>query len=137
MMRVAGFAAIAIAVHAGPGLAAEAKQRTFSSPEQAAEALFVAVQRDDEKALSQLFAGDTEILSGGDEIQDDHCSFVWGTKRRWTTLDERMIRLGAIEHDKDKKKYRMGLSYRTMPGTARNALYRWLRSPTVAYSSRW
>ena len=70
MMRVAGFAVVAIAVHAGPGLAAEAKQRTFSSPEQAAEALFVAVQRGDEKALSQLFAGDTEILSGGDELQD-------------------------------------------------------------------
>jgi hypothetical protein len=74
----AGFVLVAVATSSGPGLAKESKQRRFSSPEQAAESLFVAVQGGDEKALSQLFGGDTEILSCGDRLQDvrDRRTFV-------------------------------------------------------------
>ena len=46
------------------------------------------------------------LVDRGNEIQDGRCSFVWGIKRRWETPDSRLIEVGAIQQDKDKKKYR-------------------------------
>lgn len=46
------------------------------------------------------------LVDRGNEIQDSRCSFVWGIKRRWETPDGRLIEVGAIQQDKDKKKYR-------------------------------
>jgi hypothetical protein len=75
----AGFALVAMAVQAETDAA---RQRMFASPEQAAEALFVAVQRGDDGALSQLFGGETELLSSGDEPLDAHDRGVFLVKYR-------------------------------------------------------
>jgi hypothetical protein len=47
-------------------------QRTFSSPEEASHALFVAVQKDDEKALLEILGPDAkQVISSGDDIEDE------------------------------------------------------------------
>jgi hypothetical protein len=58
--------AYATAAHAD-----DAQLRTFPSAEAAAEALFVAVQSQDEKALSQIVGGDPDLLSSGDKSSDE------------------------------------------------------------------
>jgi hypothetical protein len=46
-------------------------QKTFSTPEEASQALFTAAQNDDEKALLELFGPDgRQIVSSGDEAED-------------------------------------------------------------------
>jgi hypothetical protein len=45
--------------------------KTYSSPEQAAEALFLAVQAGNEQAVSQILGGDKELFSMDDKDQDD------------------------------------------------------------------
>jgi Terminase large subunit, T4likevirus-type, N-terminal len=47
-----------------------------------------------------------DVVTRGDQIQNGACTFVWGVKRRWDASDGRQVELGAIEHEKDKKKYR-------------------------------
>jgi hypothetical protein len=77
MIRLS-FALILLAVHAGPVAAEQAKQKTFSLPQQAAEALFAAVQGGDDQTLALLFGGDSEIFSCRDSVQDarDRQTFV-------------------------------------------------------------
>jgi hypothetical protein len=58
--------AYAMAAHAD-----DAHLRTFPSAEAAAEALFAAVQSQDEKALSQIVGGDPDLLSSGDKSSDE------------------------------------------------------------------
>lgn len=54
--------------------AAAAVQRTFSSPEAAADALFVAVKANDTRGMVALFGPGTEALaSSGDEVEDRQC----------------------------------------------------------------
>ena len=67
----ASFALLAVALSSANGAAEQTRPPTFSSPEQAAEALFLAVQGADDQAVSRLFGGDTEFLSCGDELRDD------------------------------------------------------------------
>jgi hypothetical protein len=64
-------ALIAAALSTSNAAAAQVKQQTFSTPEEAAHALFVAVQAGDEQALSRILGDDAPILSCGDERQDD------------------------------------------------------------------
>jgi hypothetical protein len=72
MIRVVGtFAALALAAYAPAGRAEQSKQRTFPSAEEAAGALFQAVQARDEKAVSQILGGDKELFSVGDESEDE------------------------------------------------------------------
>jgi hypothetical protein len=53
-------------------IAQQPGQRTFSSPEQASHALFVAVQKDDEKALLEILGPDAkQLISSGDDIEDE------------------------------------------------------------------
>lgn len=47
-----------------------------------------------------------DLIARGDEIQDGRCSFVRGEKRQWELPDGRTVELGAIELDKDKRKWR-------------------------------
>lgn len=47
-----------------------------------------------------------DLVERGDAILDGDATFVWGTKRRWELPDGRLIELGAVEHEKDKYKYR-------------------------------
>lgn len=46
-----------------------------------------------------------QIIERGDAIQAGRCRFVYGEKRRWDTPDGRIIRLSAIEYEKDLKKF--------------------------------
>jgi len=66
---------------------AASKQRTFTSPEAAAAALFKAVQGNDMKGLMVLFGPGTEALaSSGDEVEDRQCReqflSAWNEKHR-------------------------------------------------------
>ena len=50
--------------------AQQAGQRTFASPQQAAHALFTAVQNDDEESILQILGGRKELVSSTDEVRD-------------------------------------------------------------------
>jgi hypothetical protein len=72
MIRVTGVMMFALAaVHAPATRAQQGNQKTFPSGEAAAEALFGAVQAHDEEALSQILGAGEEILSAGDQDEDD------------------------------------------------------------------
>ncbi len=72
MIRVTGaFVSLVLAVYAPASRAEQSTQKTYPSPEEAAEALFKAVQARDEQALSQILGGDKELLSIDDADQDD------------------------------------------------------------------
>lgn len=54
-----------------PATAAKAKQKTFASPEAAAEALVAAVRSDKDKELSSIFGpGARDLISSGDRVAD-------------------------------------------------------------------
>ena len=72
MIRVTGaLVLVVLAIYAPPSGARQPDQKTFSSAEQAADALFLAVQARDQKGLSQLLGGDEELFALDDEGQDD------------------------------------------------------------------
>jgi hypothetical protein len=53
-------------------IAQQPGQKTFSTPEEASHALFVAVQQDDEIALSGILGPDAkQLISSGDDIEDE------------------------------------------------------------------
>lgn len=66
----ASIASMIAALLASQGAAEQARQKTFATPEAAAEALFVAVKAGDEQALSRIVGGETDILSSNDPGQD-------------------------------------------------------------------
>jgi hypothetical protein len=71
MIRVTGaFAAVVLAAYAPAGRA-QVDHKTYPSAEQAAEALFRAVQAGDEQGVSQILGGDRELFSIDDKSQDD------------------------------------------------------------------
>jgi Protein of unknown function (DUF2950) len=74
MIRVKGaFASLAVVVAtwAPASRAQPAQQKTYSSAEEAAQALFLAVQAGDERGVSQILGGDKDLFSVGDKDQDD------------------------------------------------------------------
>jgi len=74
MIRVRGaFASLAVVVAtwAPASRAQQAHQRTYPSAEDAAQALFLAVQAGDEPGLSQVLGGDSKLFSAGDKDEDD------------------------------------------------------------------
>lgn len=58
------------------------------------------------RIFRRLYTDLDDLVQRGDEIQDGNCSFVWGTKRRWETKDNRIVNVAAVQHDKDLKKYK-------------------------------
>jgi hypothetical protein len=58
------------------------------------------------RLFRRLYTDLDDLVQRGDDIQDGACSFVWGTKKRWEMVDGRSIQLGAVQHDKDLKKYK-------------------------------
>lgn len=58
------------------------------------------------RIFRRLYADLDDLVTRGDDIQDGACSFVWGQKKRWDTPDGRIIQVGAVQHDKDLKKYK-------------------------------
>jgi hypothetical protein len=73
MNRAMGAFALVLAVgaYAPPVGAQQPKQKTFSSADEAADALFLAARARDEQGLSQILGGSGEILSAGDDRQDE------------------------------------------------------------------
>jgi len=51
-------------------LARPLSQTTFPSPEDASRALFAAVQRHDERAVTEILGAGTELVSSDDKVQD-------------------------------------------------------------------
>ena len=51
-------------------LARPLSQTTFASPEDASRALFAAVQRHDERAVTEILGAGTELVSSDDKVQD-------------------------------------------------------------------
>ncbi len=72
--NVSALAVVAILLSAcfpAPSLAQQQGQKTFSSPEEASAALFVAAQNNDEKALLAIFGpAGKQIVSSGDDAED-------------------------------------------------------------------
>jgi hypothetical protein len=62
---------VLVAAYAPPSGARQAHQKTFSSAEEAASALFLAVQAGDERRLSDLFGGDEDLFAADGESQAD------------------------------------------------------------------
>ena len=58
------------------------------------------------RLFRRLYTDLDDLVQRGDDIQDGVCTFVWGTKKRWELSDGRSIQLGAVQHDKDLKKYK-------------------------------
>lgn len=58
------------------------------------------------RLFRRLYTDLNDLVQRGDEIQDGACSFVWGQKKAWETPDGRIIQVGAVQHDKDLKKYK-------------------------------
>jgi len=65
------FALVAVAAFAPSVRAQQPNQKTFSSADEAAKALFSAAQARDEQGLSQILGVRGEILSAGDDRQDE------------------------------------------------------------------
>jgi len=63
--------AVVVATWAPASRAQQAHQRTYPSAEDAAQALFLAVQAGDEPGLSQVLGGDSKLFSAGDKDEDD------------------------------------------------------------------
>ncbi|HXM21866.1 MAG TPA: DUF2950 family protein [Terriglobales bacterium] len=54
----------------GSSFAQDSRQRTFSSPGEAANALFEAAQKEDEPALETILGAGKEVTSSSDEVED-------------------------------------------------------------------
>jgi hypothetical protein len=65
------FASLALAAYVPASRAEQSKQKTYPSAEEAAGALFLAVQARDEEAVSQILGGDEELFSVGDKSEDE------------------------------------------------------------------
>ncbi len=71
--ELAVFAVLLVACLPLRSLAQQPSQKTFSSPEEAGEALVAAMQSNDEKALLAVLGPDgKQIVSSGDEAEDAH-----------------------------------------------------------------
>jgi len=71
LSQLAACAILLAACVASPAVAQQSGQKTFSSPEEAARALYAAAQGNDTKALLELFGPDgKEVVSSGDEAED-------------------------------------------------------------------
>jgi hypothetical protein len=73
LSQLAAGAILLTACVTSPAAAQQSGQKTFSSPEEAARALYAAAQSNDTKALLELFGPDgKEVVSSGDEAEDTH-----------------------------------------------------------------
>jgi hypothetical protein len=68
--RTAAVAMGIVALLAQPGLARQAPHETFSSPEAATRALYLAVQKQDERTLAAILGAEKDLVSVGDEALD-------------------------------------------------------------------
>jgi hypothetical protein len=73
-------------------LAQQTGQESFSSPEEASRALFLAVQRNDERAMLRILGSGKELISSDDEAQDKLA------RERFVQKYEQMHRLAQDEY---------------------------------------
>jgi hypothetical protein len=72
MIRVTGaFVSFVLAAAAPASGARQPNQKTYPSAEEAAQALFSAVEAGDEQEVSQILGGGKDLFSSDDETQDD------------------------------------------------------------------
>jgi hypothetical protein len=70
-VSLAALLLVAVSMPLASAATAKAKQKTFSSPEEAVQALVGAVEKEDKAALSVLFGpGSESVISSGDEVSD-------------------------------------------------------------------
>src|SRR5258708_36465267 len=77
--RLATAAILLAACFAAPSLAQQLGQKTFSTADEAGNALATAAQNDDEKAMLEILGPEgKEIVSSGDKIEDaqSHANFA-------------------------------------------------------------
>jgi hypothetical protein len=73
ILQLAAFAFLLMGCFALRSMAQQPGQRTFSSPEEASNALVTAAQSNDEKAMLELLGADgKQIISSGDQAEDAH-----------------------------------------------------------------
>ena len=71
LFRFAVAAILLTACFSSPSVAQQPSQKTFSSPEEASQALFTAVKSNDEKAILDILGADgKQIVSSGDDAED-------------------------------------------------------------------
>jgi hypothetical protein len=86
--KIAAIAVLLTGSFAGNAVAQQKGQKTFASPDEAAQALFKAAQSSDEKALLELFGPDgKEIVDSGDTAADER------SRANFTKRYEEMHRL--------------------------------------------
>ena len=69
--KLAAVALLVTGIFAAPSAGQQKDQKTFSSPEEASQALYTAAKNNDEKALLEILGRDAkEIISSGDEAED-------------------------------------------------------------------
>ncbi len=68
LLLLLGF--LLVAGFAGSSFAQDAQPKTFASPGEASNALFAAVQKEDEPALEAILGAGKEVTSSGDEVED-------------------------------------------------------------------
>jgi hypothetical protein len=70
-ITIAAVGAILLVIGSAPlSLAQKSTQETFPSAEEAGHALFVAVQSDNEQAVTKILGGGKELVSSADEVED-------------------------------------------------------------------
>jgi hypothetical protein len=71
LFRLAAVAVLLTACLSSPSVAQQPGQKTFSSPEEATQALFTAVKSNEEKAILDILGADgKQIVSSGDDAED-------------------------------------------------------------------
>ena len=79
LLKMAAFAMLLLACFSAGSAAQEKGQKTFSSPEEASQALAAAAQNNDEKTMLEILGPDAQdIVSSGDPTQDaeNHANFA-------------------------------------------------------------
>jgi hypothetical protein len=102
-----------------PSAAQQRGQKTFSSPEEASNTLFTAMQSNDEKALLEILGPDAkQIVSSGDEAEDSNNRAMFVKKyqelhRLVTEPDGHFIyRRRKLAHPDTARGQRFGLVFR-------------------------
>jgi hypothetical protein len=63
---------VVLLLFSGLSLAQQPNQKTFASAEEATNALFAAVHTNNEEAVAQILGGNKELVSSGDDLDDQH-----------------------------------------------------------------
>src|SRR5579863_3672541 len=79
LLKIAALGMLLLACFSGSSAAQQKGQKTFSSPEEASQALVAAAQNNDEKTMLEILGPDAQnIVSSGDPTQDaeNHANFA-------------------------------------------------------------